>query len=308
MNREEIKRQIEEKTSAEVQFDVPMSKYTSMRIGGPAKIFIRITNVDDLKHILYVAKKEDIPIWVLGNGTNTVVKDGGLNKLVLKIDLKEVNYLDNYKDDEYKYVEAYSGVQLKGLTYELAKRGLGPIAHLHGIPATIGGAIKMNAGAYDLEMKDIVYETTYMDLDGNLHTAVLDEHEFGYRMSIFQYNKSIVIKTILRLKEVDKVKELQEAKEIMALREERQPLNYPNSGSFFKRGDDYFASKLIDDHGLKGKQFGGIAVSEKHAGFIVNKDNGTYKDLKELVEYVKDKIYEETGNKLEQEVIVIGDE
>lgn len=307
MNRDEIKKKIESSTDTKVLLDVPMSQYTSMKIGGPAKMFVKVNSVEDLRQILIIAKEESIPIFLLGNGTNVVIKDGGLNKLVVKFEKKDITVSEEDENGNI-FVEAYAGAQLKSLTYNLARLGIGPVAHLYGIPATIGGALKMNAGAYDLEMNDIVYETTYMDMDGNLHTVKLDEHKFGYRDSIFQQNRFVAIKTLLKLKRVDKEEELKEALKIMGMRKERQPLDYPNSGSMFKRGEDFFASKEIDDAGLKGKQIGGVAVSEKHGGFLINKDNGTCKDLLELIDYVKDAVFEHSGRKLELEVIIIGEE
>lgn len=306
MDKESIKNRIESLTQSQVFFDIPMNKYTSMKIGGLASLFVRVKSIEDLKTILNIVKEENIPIFVLGNGTNTIVKDGVLDKLILKIDMKDINILG--KEDEYTFVEVYSGAQLKATIYTLMKKGLGPLHSLFGIPATIGGAIKMNAGAYEMEMKDIVYETTYMDYDGNIFTVKLDEHKFGYRESIFQHSDVVILKTVLKLKDIDSKIELEKANEIMQTRKDRQPLNYPNTGSIFKRGENFFASKEIDGAGLKGKQIGGMAVSDKHAGFIINKGNGTYRDFKELVSYIQEKVYENSGNKLELEVIIIGDE
>ena len=307
MNREKIKEKIENITSTKVMFDVPMSKYTSMRIGGNASMFVRINSIDDLKNILKIVKEDNIPVYILGNGTNTIVKDSGVNKLIIKLDFKEVKI--NEEDENGNiFVEVGSGVQLKGLVYDLAKKGIGPVSCLYGIPATIGGAVKMNAGAYDMEMKDIVYQTEYMDYNGEIHTLTLDEHQFSYRHSFFHDNDLIILKSILKLKKVDKELEFKKALETMQIRSGKQPLEYPNTGSIFKRGKDFFASKEIDDAGLKGKQIGGIAVSEKHAGFIINKGNGTYQDFINLVNYVQEKVYENSGKKLELEIIIIGED
>ena len=307
MNTNKIKEAIEARTNASVLINEPMSKHTSMRIGGNAKIFVSIYKEEDLKEIIKISKEENLPIFVLGNGTNIIVKDGELNMLVLKLELKDINYKEEDSEGN-NYVEAYAGVQLKTLVYDLAKRGLGPISCLYGIPATIGGALKMNAGAYGIEMEDIVYETTYMDLDGNIKTLLLDEHNFGYRQSFFIDNDVIIIKTILRLQKVDPEIELKKALETMQTRKDRQPLDYPNSGSVFKQGEDFYASKEIDDAGLKGFQIGGLAVSEKHAGFIINKGNATYKDFKELIEHIQKTVKENSGKILELENIQIGDE
>ena len=306
MNKENIKLKIESMTKSKVMLDVSMSEYTSMRIGGNTEMFVKVTNEEDLINILKIAKEENISTYILGNGTNTIVKDGGLKLLVIKIDMIEINTLR--EDEENVYVEAYAGAQLKTLIFNSAKQGLGPVAEMYGIPATIGGAVKMNAGAYGLEMKDIVYETTYVDYDGEIHTLSLEGHNYGYRDSFFHHNDVVIIKTILKFKRVNAEEETKKALEIMQTRTDRQPLDYPNTGSIFKRGEDFFASKEIDEAGLKGKQIGGMAISEKHAGFVINKDKGTYKDFKELVEYVKETVYKNSGKKLELEVIIIGEE
>ncbi len=307
MNKEKIKEKIENITNLKVMLDVPMSQYTSMKVGGNASMFLRVTNEEDLSKVLKIVKEENVPIYILGNGTNTIVKDGGLDSLIIKIDMKDIKILEEDEKGNI-YVEAYSGAQLKTLIYDLAKRNIGPVAELYGVPATVGGAVKMNAGAYLLEMKDLIYETTYMDMSGKLHTISLEEHNFGYRDSFFHNNDVAIIKTVLKLKKVKDRNELKRALEIMQKRIDRQPLDYPNTGSVFKRGENFYASKEIDDAGLKGKQIGGMAVSEKHAGFLINKDKGTCKDFLELVEYVKKAVYENSGNKLELEVIVIGEE
>lgn len=307
MDRKKIKEKIESVTNIKVMFDISMSKYTSMRIGGDASMFLKVDNIENLKKILKIVKEDNIPIYILGNGTNTIVKDGGLNKLVIKLGFDEVK-INKEDEDGNIFVEVGSAVQLKGLIYNLASLGIGPVSNLYGIPATIGGAIKMNAGAYNVEMKDIVYQTTYMDYNGNCYTLTLDEHKFGYRDSFFQHNDVIIIKSILKFKKVDKKVELENVLNIMQKRVEKQPLEYPNTGSIFKRGQNFYASKEIDDANLRGRQIGGIAVSEKHAGFLINKGNGTYKDFKNLVSIIQDEVFKNSGNKLELEVIIIGEE
>lgn len=306
MDKENIKQQIESITGLKVMLDVSMSEYTSMKIGGKAPILIRVKTEDELKEILKIAKENNISIFILGNGTNVIVRDGGIDSLIIKIEINDI-IIKEEDDNGDIFIQTGAGTQLKALVYKLAKLGFGPVAELYGIPATIGGAIKMNAGAYGIEMKDLVHETTYMDYDGNIHTLTLEEHNFGYRDSFFHHNDAIILKSILKLKRVNGEEELKKALEIMESRTIKQPLEYPNTGSIFKRGKDFYASKEIDDAGLKGKQIGGLAVSEKHAGFIINKGNGNTKDFEELVEYVRNTVYEKSGNKLELEVIVIGE-
>lgn len=306
MDREKIKERIENITKVKLLFDVPMCKYTSMRIGGNASMFVRVDSINDLKEILKIIKEENIPIFVLGNGTNTIVKDSGVNKLIIKPEFKDVKIIK--EENDIVFVEVGSGTQLKTLLYELAQKGIGGISNLYGLPATIGGAVKMNAGAFNMEMKDIVYQTTYMDYNGEIYTLTEEEHGFGYRDSFFHHNDVIILSSVLKFKKVNREEELENLLDKMGRRAKNQPLEYPNTGSIFKRGANFYAAKEIDDAGLKGKQIGGIAVSEKHAGFIINKGNGTYKDFENLVEYIKKEVYEKSGNKLELEVIVIGDQ
>ena len=164
----------------------------------------------------------------------------------------------------------------------------------------------MNAGAYGKEMKDIVFSTTYIDLDGNINKINLDEHEFEYRKSIFKDKKYIILESTLKLKKGKKEEIEKKMKEYQILRKEKQPISKPSAGSTFKRGEDYITAKLIDECGLKGKQIGGAKVSEKHAGFIVNEGNATSKDILDLIEYVKNEVYEKTGKKIELEIEIVG--
>ena len=176
-----------------------------------------------------------------------------------------------------------------------------------GIPGTIGGAIKMNAGAYGSEMKDIVFETTYMDFDGNIRNLNLDEHQFEYRKSIFLNKKYIILESTLKLKKGKKSEILDRMNEYKALRYEKQPVDKPSAGSTFKRGDGFITAKLIDECGLRGKKIGGAMVSEKHAGFIVNNGNATCEDVLKIIEFVKETVYNKTGKKIELEIEVVGE-
>ncbi len=166
----------------------------------------------------------------------------------------------------------------------------------------------MNAGAYGKEMKDIVYSSTYIDYEGNIKNINNSEHQFKYRNSIFSVNKYIILETILKLKKGKKSEIEQKMQEYATLRREKQPLNKPSAGSTFKRGENFISAKIIDDCGLKGKQIGGAMVSDKHAGFIVNNGNATSSDIIELIEYVKNTVYNKTGKKIETEIEIIGDD
>lgn len=177
-----------------------------------------------------------------------------------------------------------------------------------GIPGSLGGAVKMNAGAYGREMQDVLYSSVYVDENGNLKKISLSEHEFSYRRSIFSNNKYIIIESTLKLRKGNKDEIKRKIDEYSCLRKEKQPVNLPSAGSTFKRGTDFISSKIIDECGLKGKQIGGAKVSEKHAGFIVNVGNATTKDILDLIDFVKKTVYDKTGNMLELEVQVVGEE
>lgn len=192
---------------------------------------------------------------------------------------------------------------------EAYKKSLSGLEFASGIPGTIGGAIRMNAGAYGREIKDVLVSTTYLDENLKMYTISNVENQFGYRTSRFSYNKKdIIISTILQLKE-GKIEEIKsKMEENNSLRKERQPINFPNAGSTFKRGEDYITAKLIDQCGLKGYNIGDAYVSEKHAGFIVNKGNAKAKDVLELIKFVKQKVYEEFNIQIELEIEVLGED
>ena len=296
---------IKQVTNAVVKKDEQMKKHTTFKIGGNADIYVEVSSVNDLKEILKIAKKEKIDVFILGNGSNLLVKENGIRGIVIKIAFDSITM--NREDDDY-YITAYAGASLNEVVRFAMDKGVGDVSRLYGIPGSIGGVVRMNAGAYDLEMKDVICETTYMDYDGNLHKIKGDEHNFGYRTSIFKYNNGIIICTTFKLKKVDKEKQIKEAKKILNMRKTNQPLEYPSAGSTFKRGIGYIASLLIDNSGLKGTTVGGAEVSTKHAGFIINKSgDANAKDVLDLVKIVQDTVKEKTGKNLELEVIVVGE-
>lgn len=296
---------IKQVTNAVVKKDEPMKKHTTFKIGGNTDIYVEVSSVNDLKEILKIAKKEKIDVFILGNGSNLLVRENGIRGIVIKIAFDSITM--NREDDDY-YITAYAGASLNEVVRFAMDKGVGDVSRLYGIPGSIGGVIRMNAGAYDLEMKDVICETTYMDYDGNLHKIKGDEHNFGYRTSIFKYNNGIIICTTFKLKKVYKEKQVEEAKKILNMRKTNQPLEYPSAGSTFKRGIGYIASLLIDNSGLKGTTVGGAEVSTKHAGFIINKTgDANAKDVLDLVKIVQDIVKEKTGKNLELEVIVVGE-
>lgn len=282
-----------------ILLDEPMNKHTSFKTGGNADILIKAYSVEEIKSILKISKENNIPIFVLGNGTNLLVKDEGYRGIVLQIKLEDIEIRDNE-------VIVQSGVKNAILAKKLLDNSLTSFEFAAGIPGTIGGAIKMNAGAYGSEMKDIVEEITYLDYDGNLKTINNEECEFSYRHSKFFNEKGIILFTKLKLEKGNKEEIQQKMNELAMQRKEKQPLEYPNAGSTFKRGENYITAKLIDECGLKGYSIGGAQVSEKHVGFIINKNNATSKDILDLIEYVKTKVKEKTGEDIKLEIEVIG--
>ena len=280
----------------------PMSKHTSFKVGGPADIFVKVKTLDELKYVLKIAKQENVQVNIIGNGSNILVKDNGIRGIVIKLDFKDINMIDDVT------FSVGAGVSLILLSKEAAKKILTGLEFASGIPGTIGGAIKMNAGAYGGEMKDVVISTTYLDENLNLKTIDNQQHEFGYRSSIFtKHDEYIIVNSIIKLEKGD----LEEINRVMLensnSRIEKQPINYPSAGSTFKRGEGYITAKLIDEAGLKGYNIGDACISEKHAGFIINKGKATAKDICSLIEHVKNTIYEKFRIKLDLEIKILGE-
>ncbi len=283
-----------------IYINEPMSKYTSFKIGGPAEYLIKVQTIKELKNILKFAKEKNIKLTVIGNGSNLLVSDEGIKGIVAKI---EINTLEI--DTENARVNVGSGVKLGLLAQKCLKRGIAGFEFASGIPGTIGGAIRMNAGAHGKEMKDVVQSIEYIDRDGEIHKITNEQAKFEYRNSIFSYNDYIITNVEIQLEKgnMDKIKNKME--EYAEYRKEKQPIEYPSAGSTFKRGTDFITAKLIDECGLKGYQIGGAQISEKHAGFIINKDNATSEDVKKLIEYTKKEVYNKFGKIIEEEIQII---
>lgn len=282
----------------------PMQKHTSIKIGGKADIFIKIETVEQLKHTLKIMKEKKYPFYVIGNGSNLLVKDGGIRGAVLKIAIKGIKIEEKENDVIIKAGAGIPLIQLSQLALEKSVTGL---EFACGIPGTLGGAIAMNAGAYGCEMKDIVYSSDYMDDKGNIKTISNKEHEFEYRKSIFMQNEGIIISSILKLQKGTETEIKEKMEENKKTRIEKQPIDMPSAGSTFKRGTDFITAKLIDECGLKGYQIGGAKVSEKHAGFLINIGNATAEDMLELITYVKEQVKEKFGKTIELEIKIIGE-
>ena len=275
-----------------------MSKHTSFKTGGKAAFFIKVYSVEEIQSILKISKENKIPIFLLGNGTNLLVRDEGYRGIILQIKMEEIQINGTQ-------VIVGCGVKNSVLARKLAEHHLTGFEFASGIPGTMGGAIKMNAGAYGNEMKEIVLEVTYLDEDGQLHTISQEECKFSYRHSIFFEKKAIILQAKLQLKVGEKEQIEAKMEELFKQRKEKQPLEYPNGGSTFKRGTHYITAQLIEECGLKGYRIGGAEVSEKHAGFIINRDHATATDIQNLIEYVQKVVKEKTKEEIELEIEII---
>lgn len=283
----------------------PMSKHTSFKIGGMADYFVKIESEEELKNVLNLAKNENVPYCIVGNGTNLLVREGGIRGIVLKIEQ------DNYTIKQHKNfaeVKAQSGISLAKLAFVAMENGLTGLENVSGIPGTLGGAIKMNAGAYGTEMKDVMVCSKCMDENGQIRNLQLEEHQFEYRKSIFAKNELILLETTIRLKYGEKAQIKEKMEECRKKRMQHQPLEFPNAGSTFKRNPNVPTAKLIEEAGLKGYRIGDAEVSTKHAGFVVNRGKATAKDVLALVEQIQKVVKEKFEQEIELEIIVIGEE
>lgn len=278
-----------------------MKKHTSFKIGGNADFMVFPQKTEEIRDIIELCKENKIPYMIMGNGSNMLVSDKGIEGVVIKIS-SDMSFVEIKEDMVY----AEAGVLLSTLSKKAMEEGLSGLEFAAGIPGTLGGAVVMNAGAYGGEMKDVIEKIGYMDIHGTVHEMACDEARLGYRTSIFSENEDIVLYCTLKLKKGNK----EEIKAVMAdlnnRRKEKQPLNLPSAGSTFKRPEGYFAGKLIEDAGLKGYTVGGAAVSEKHSGFVVNIDNASSEDVEQIISDVQEKVYEKFGVKLETEVKFYG--
>ena len=284
---------------SKIKTNEDMSKHTSFKAGGKAKFYIKAKTVEDVINTVKISKENNIPIVVLGNGSNILFKDEEFNGVVLKIELDTLKIEENI-------ITAEAGVKNAILGRKALDNNLQGFEFAAGIPGTIGGAIRMNAGAYGGEIKDIVQDVEYLDYkDLKIKKITNKECNFEYRHSVFCENKNIILSATFKLENGIKEEIANRMNEFAKSRKEKQPLEYPSAGSTFKRGTDFITAKLIDECGLKGYQIGGAQVSEKHAGFIINKENATAKDIIDLVEYVKKTVKEETGKSIDLEVEII---
>lgn len=285
-----------------IKYNELMKNHTTTKVGGPCDCLVEPTSIEEIQNILKYAKENNIKYYVIGNGSNLLVKDEGINALIIKITDKFSNYEINDN-----YIKVYAGCSVPKLSQIAKKNSLSGLEFACGIPGSVGGAIRMNAGAYGSEMVNVVNRVGYLNEKCEVIEISGEEANFTYRHSMFvEHPEYVVLYAIYKLEKGD-INEISSKMETnMNSRKEKQPLEYPNFGSVFKRPEGYFVGKLVDDCGLKGYSIGGAQVSTKHSGFIVNKGNATCKDILDLIEYVKKTVNEKFNVMLQEEVVILG--
>lgn len=285
-----------------VLVDEPLKAHTTFRIGGVARFVVTPNNIETLAETIRLCNREQVPYYVIGNGSNLLVSDTGYQGVIIRL----------YRTLDYICVEgeqliAGAGALLVSVCRRAMHEGLTGMEFASGIPGTIGGALVMNAGAYGGEMKDIVREVTIMSPQGEVRKLTGEEMNFGYRRSIASEQGLIILEARLKLETGVKEEIESKMRELSITRKEKQPLEYPSAGSTFKRPEGYFAGKLIDDAGLRGYQVGGARVSDKHCGFVINTGDATAADVIQLIQDVRNKVKLQAGVTLEPEVKLLGD-
>lgn len=305
MNLEElIKKSNLQIDKQKILFNEPMKKHSTFKLGGPAECLIIVDNIDELKEILEFSNKNEIPLTIIGNGSNILVSDKGINGITLIIKLEKIEIQEENNNVK---VNVGAGEKLGKLARIFLEKEISGFEELSGIPGTIGGAIRMNAGAHGKEIKDIVRHVKCIDYKGKEKKFSREEMKFEYRTSILKEEKYIVTEVEMLLEKGKKEEIKNKMEEYAKYRKEKQPIEFPNAGSTFKRGKDFVTAKLIDDAGLKGYSIGGAEVSTKHSGFIINKGNATTEDVLKLVKYVKEEVYNRFGKKIELEIEIVGE-
>ena len=286
-----------------ILIDEPMSCHTTFRVGGPADFFVTPKTKEEVRYVIRICKEAGMPYYIIGNGSNLLVSDAGYRGVIVQI-YKEMNEVKVEGD----LVKAQAGALLSGIAAKALGAELSGFEFASGIPGTIGGACVMNAGAYGGEMKDVLESVTVLTGEGKIIELGRNELELGYRTSVIAKKGYIVLGAVLKLERGDGEKIKTYMDELKEKRVTKQPLEYPSAGSTFKRPEGYFAGKLIEDAGLRGFQVGGAQVSEKHCGFVINRDHATAADIMELMRQVQIRVKENSGVDLEPEVKRLGDE
>lgn len=287
---------------SQIQLDAKMSEHIYFKVGGPVDILLTPNNVQQVKDTITICKENEIPYYVIGNGSNLLVKDGGIRGVVIK--LCELNKIERIGNK----ITAECGALLKDVSAAATAGSLSGFQFACGIPGSVGGAVFMNAGAYDGETSFVIESAEVLDDNQEIRVLSKEELNLGYRQSIVMRKGYIVLSATFNLTPGDKEAIQARVDELTKRREDRQPLEYPSAGSTFKRPEGYFAGKLIEDAGLKGFSVGGACVSTKHAGFVINKGNGTAKDVLDVINHVKDEVKKQFAVDLYPEVRILGED
>ena len=285
-----------------VLLNEPMNLHTSFRTGGPAEVFIKAESTENIISAIDIAKKYNKQYIITGNGSNILVKDGGIDGIVINIG----NEMSKIKCDGTK-IYAQAGAMLSALATAAADEELTGLEFASGIPGTVGGAVFMNAGAYDGEIKDVIEYADVIDSEGNTHRLIKDELELSYRHSVIAEKNMIVVGAMFNLNKGIKKNITDKMADFAKRRRDKQPLNYPSAGSTFKRPEGMFAGQLIEESGLKGRGVGDACVSDKHAGFVINKGKASAKDIYDTIQLVISEVKKQKGVILEPEVRIIGE-
>lgn len=290
-----------------VRVQEPMSSHTTFRIGGPADFYVETGEIQKLAGLLKLCRNENMPFFILGNGSNLLVSDAGYRGVMISLKgFDDIVFQEQQTEDGRTVMTAGSGALLSRTAGRVADEGLTGFEFAGGIPGTLGGAVTMNAGAYGGEIKDVILSAEVMDMDGRVQELSREELELSYRHSVIQEKNLIVLSATFAFEQGDVYQIKEKMRQLNAQRREKQPLEYGSAGSTFKRPEGYFAGKLIQDAGLKGYRCGDVMVSEKHSGFVVNVGNGTCRDAMRVIEHVQQKVYEQFGVELELEVRILG--
>lgn len=290
-----------ESIGCKAERDVPMSKYTTFRIGGNASVMLTPSDDRQLLSVIRECKKENIKPFILGNGSNMLISDAGLRTVVINMCRPEPK-IELVNGDT---IVCDAGITMSRVCNFALENELTGLEFAFGIPGSAGGAAYMNAGAYGGEMKDVLVECRHIDSDGIPGALVGDQLMLGYRTSAYEHNGFVITSLVLKLKKGNRDEIKAKMQELLQRRKDKQPLEYPSAGSTFKRPVGYFAGGLIEECGLKGYMIGGAQVSEKHAGFVINKGGATAEDVLNLIKYIQDRVYNEKGVMLEPEVRLI---
>ncbi len=288
-------------TKEQVLVDEPMSRHTTFQVGGPADYYL-MPEEEQIVRVVEICRKEQIPLQVIGNGSNLLVGDKGIRGAVLEVGSRTAGV---YTEGNMLFAQA--GVSLARAAQEAARASLGGLEFASGIPGTVGGAVVMNAGAYGGEMKDVVKWARILDRNGLIHRLETEELELSYRHSVVQKMDGIVLSAAFELEKADETLIHARMELLRNQRMQKQPLEYPSAGSTFKRPEGYFAGKLIMDSGLGGYRVGGAQVSEKHCGFVINREGATAADILQLITDVQDIVQKKFGVRLETEVKMLGE-